>query len=333
VSFVYGTDTVLYVAVSAHKLGTGPKGLGYLMAGLGVGGILIGFAIDRLAASRRLALVIVGGAVFYCLPTALLTMIHSPGLAVALQVVRGASTVIVDVLALTMLQRAVAPDIAGRVLGVFYAVILGATSLGSLITSPIVGALGLNAGLLIMAFAPAALAALGYPSLARLDRATAARVAELAPRVVVLERLGLFAGARQTALERLAAACTEVSFGAGEAIVREGDESDALYVLVDGEVEVTARGEGDSEPRRLRTMGPDSYFGEIGLLEGIPRTATVTALQPCRCYRLEGEDFLDVLTTTPPPTALLESASARLALTHPSRELSYAPAAAASGTA
>jgi CRP-like cAMP-binding protein len=293
----------------------------------------MGLAIDRLASSRRLALVIVGGAVMYCLPTALLTIVHSPGLAVALQVVRGASTIIVDVLAITVLQRAVAPDVAGRVLGVFFAIILGATSLGSLITSPIVGALGLNAALLIMAFAPAALALLGYPSLARLDRSTAARVAELAPRVAVLERLGLFAGARQAAIERLAAACTEVSFAPGEAIVREGDRADALYVLVEGEVEVTARGEAAGEAERLRTMGPDSYFGEIGVLEGIPRTATVTALEPCRCYRLDGEDFLGVLTTTPPAVTLIESASSRLAVTHPSRRLSYAPEAAASGMA
>ena len=50
VSFVYGTDTVLFVGVSAHKLGTGANGFGYLLAGLGIGGVLMAAAVDKLAA-------------------------------------------------------------------------------------------------------------------------------------------------------------------------------------------------------------------------------------------------------------------------------------------
>jgi CRP-like cAMP-binding protein len=75
-------------------------------------------------------------------------------------------------------------------------------------------------------------------------------------------------------------------------------------------------------------MTDGSYFGEIGLLEGIPRTATVTAVEECRCYRIEGEEFLQALTATPPAPALMEGMRSRLALTHPSRRVSYAPAAA-----
>ena len=51
VSFVYGTDTVLFIAVSEHRLGTGSEGFGYLLAGLGVGGVLMAGAVDRLAGS------------------------------------------------------------------------------------------------------------------------------------------------------------------------------------------------------------------------------------------------------------------------------------------
>jgi CRP-like cAMP-binding protein len=109
--------------------------------------------------------------------------------------------------------------------------------------------------------------------------------------------------------------------------VREGEPADALYVVLEGSVGVTARGEAGAE-QRLRTMGPDTYFGEIGLLERIPRTATVTAEQPTRCYRIDGDEFLAALTTTPPATSLLEGARSRLATSHPSRSLTYEGAAA-----
>jgi MFS family permease len=322
VSFVYGTDTVLFVGVSDTKLGTGPEGFGYLLTGLGVGGVLAAIWVNRIASSARLAIAITAGALLYCLPTALLTVIDTPGAAFALQILRGGATLVVDVLAITTLQRAVAPETLARVFGVFFAFFLGAIALGTLVTPPIVHAFGLNAALLIMAFVPAALALAGYPALARLDQAAAARLAELAPRIAILERLGIFAAAPQSVLERLAAACRTVEFADGEAIVREGEPADALYVVLDGSVGVTAHGETGVE-QRLRTMGPETYFGEIGLLERIARTATVTAEAPTRCYRIDGDAFLDALTTTPPAASMLEGARTRLATSHPSRNLTY----------
>ena len=322
VSFVYGTDVVLYISVSEHKLGTGSQGFGYLLAGLGVGGILAAAWVNGLASSRRLAFVITAGAALYCLPTALLTVVHAPGLAFGLQIVRGAATLIVDVLAITALQRAVPEETLARVFGVFFAFVLGAISLGTLVTPAVVAALGLNGALLVMAFAPAALAVACLPTLLGLDRAAAGRLAELAPRIAILERLGIFTAAPQAVLERLAAACTVVTFDAGKSIVREGEPADALYVILDGAVDVTARGESGRE-QHLRTMGPETFFGEIGLLERIPRTATVTAQVPTRCYRIEGDEFLAALTSTPPARSMIESARSRLAASHPSRQLSY----------
>jgi predicted MFS family arabinose efflux permease len=325
VSFVYGTDTVLFIGASTEKLDTGPEGFGYLLAGLGIGGVAMAAAVDRLAASRRLAVVITAGVLVYCLPTALLTVVHSPVIAFALQVVRGAGTLVVDVLAVIALQRAVAPERVARVFGVFFAIILAAISLGTLITPAIVRALGLDGALVTMALVPSLLGLLGYPALAALDRAAGARLAELEPRIGVLQRLGIFAAAPQGVLERLAAAVTEVTFPAGTAVVREGEPADALYVLLDGEVRVTARGEAAERDELLRTMGPGTYFGEIGLLERIARTATVRAVDECRCYRIEGDAFLDALTAAPPTASLLEGARTRLARTHPSRRLTYAP--------
>ena len=323
VSFVYGTDTVLFIGASEDKLGTGTHGFGYLLAGLGVGGLIAAPLVDRLAGSRRLALIITLGVAGYCLPTALLTVVHSPELAFALQVLRGGSTLVVDVLAIASLQRAVPEDQLARVFGVFFAFVLAAISIGALITPPIVDAFGLDAALFIMAFGPFALGALGYPSLAAIDRVAAGRAAALAPRVALLEQLGFFASASRNVLERLAGLATEESAPAGTAIVREGDEADALYVLVEGEVEVTARGEAGEE-YTIRPMTAPCYFGEIGVLEHIPRTATVTAITDTQLLRIEGTALLDALTTAPPSSSLMENARSRLALTHPSRPLTYA---------
>ncbi len=323
VSFVYGTDTVLLVAVSQQRLGTGEQGFGYLLAGLGIGGILMAAAVDRISRSSRLAPIILLGVAGYTLPTALFVGIHSVAVAFPLEIVRGASTLVVDVMAITALQRSVPSKQLARVFGVFFAFVLGAISLGALITPLIVRAAGLNAALWTMAVGPFALGLLGYPSLLAMDRRSAARTAELAPKVAILEQLGIFAAASRAVLERLAAAEEEVTFTAAAPIIREGDEADALYVLVEGEVEVSAHGEGGGPDHRIRTMTAPTYFGEIGVLEGIARTATVTALTSCKCERIEGTTLLEALTSAPASTSLMENARSRLSVTHPSRELTY----------
>jgi CRP-like cAMP-binding protein len=316
-SFVYGTDTVLFVSVSNAQLGTGPQGFGYLLAGLGVGGVLMALVVNRLASSRRLALIITGGMAVYCLPTVLFVAVHAPGLAFVLEIVRGGGTLVVDVMAITALQRAVSGEVIARVFGVFFALALGAISLGTILAPPLVNGPGLHAALYIMGFVPIGIGLLGFPSLVRIDRAAAARLDELAPRIALLEQLGIFASANRAVLERLAAACTSVRLHAGDVVVAEGDEADALYVIVSGRVDVKARGEAGVE-QHIRVMEPGTYFGEIGLLERIPRTATVTTLEDVELYRIEGDAFLDALTTASAGTSFLAGARTRLARTHPS---------------
>jgi CRP-like cAMP-binding protein len=239
--------------------------------------------------------------------------------AFALEVIRGGGTLVVDVLAITALQRAVSDDVIARVFGVFFALVLAAISLGTIVTPPIVNGPGLHTALYIMGFVPLGIGLLGYPSLVRIDREAASRLEELEPRIGLLAQLGIFASANRAVLERLAAACAVVRAGANESIVREGEEADALYVLVSGRVDVKARGEGETE-RHIRVMEPGSYFGEIGVLERIPRTATVTALEDVELYRIEGTAFLDALATASATPSLLAGARTRLARTHPSLE-------------
>jgi MFS family permease len=319
-SFIYGTDVVLYVDVSQSKLGTGGDGFAYLLVGLGIGGVVAATGIHRLSQSGRLGGAVVAGLIAYCAPTALLIVVHAPTVAFMLQIVRGAGTLVVDVLAITALQRVLAPNLVARVFGVFDSVTIGAIGLGTLLTPPVVDLIGLDGALLAAGLVFPVFALGAYPTLRRLDVRAQARIAGLEPRLAALEQVAIFGSASRTALERLAADAREVGVPAGSAIVREGQPADAFYVLIEGSVDIAARGEAGGPERHIRTMEPVSAFGEIGLLARSSRTATVTALQSSRLYRIRGEAFLEALSSAPASGAFVETARGRLALTHPSRQ-------------
>jgi MFS family permease len=316
-SFIYGTDTVLFVPISRLQLHSGTSGYGYLLAGLGVGGVAGAAVVNRLAARTRLAGAILGGMAVFCLPTALLVVVHQPVVGFLLQIVRGAGTLVVDTLAITALQRSAPADMVARVFGAFFALVLAAISLGALIT-PLLLRTGLHPTMLVYGAGIPALCLLALPALLRADRIAAAKAAMAAPRVAILERLDLFRNASRSSLESLAGAAEEVAVPAGTVLIAEGDEADAFYVLTEGQLDVSAIGESGTQSVFLRTLEPVSYAGEIGLLGGVRRTATVTAASDCRVLRIGGQEFLDALTTLSASPSLLEGARARLAVTHPS---------------
>ena len=229
---------------------------------------MVGAAIvNRLAARTRLAAAIYGGIALYCLPTAVLVVVHQPAVGFALQVVRGAGTLVVDTLAITALQRSASKEMVARVFGAFFAAVLAAISLGALLT-PVVLRTGLHPTMLIYGAGIPALCLLALPRLVRADRIAAVRAAAIAPRVAILERLDLFRTASRSSLEYLAGAAEETTVEPGTVVVAEGDYADAFYAVSEGQLEVSAIGEGDAGPVYLRTLGPGSYFGEIGVLRG-----------------------------------------------------------------
>src|SRR6185437_671815 len=103
-SAVYGATSVLYAPLSI-RLGTGTNGYSYLLAGAALGGVLGAGLANRLSSASRLAPVIMGSLCLQALPFLVTVPVRSPALACALQVVSGVGMVIVDVLALTSLQR------------------------------------------------------------------------------------------------------------------------------------------------------------------------------------------------------------------------------------
>jgi CRP/FNR family cyclic AMP-dependent transcriptional regulator len=90
----------------------------------------------------------------------------------------------------------------------------------------------------------------------------------------VLRTVPLFAGLTERALDGIAGLARETSFAAGTTIVREGDSGDSFIVIVTGGAMVEQGG------REIRSLGRGDFLGEIALIDGRPRTATVTATEP-----------------------------------------------------
>jgi len=313
-SFAYGVDTVQFVLLSKYQLGTGTDGYAYLLAGLGVGGVAAAGLVNRISSWPRLGTVILIGMATYCLPTLLFLVVDNSVVAFVIQAVRGAGTLVVDVLAMTAMQRSLPSDKLARVMGAFFTLVLGAISLGALLTPWLYNHAGLDATIWAAGLGLPALCLLGWPWLVRMDQANVAHLAEIRPRILVLQRAAILAEANQAVLERLASTATELDVPAGTAVVTEGEPADAFYVIESGVMAVHSHGDSTvSTP--LPALGEGDYFGEIGLLEQIPRTATVVASVPSKVLRVDGEEFLEALTSASASTSLLEGARVRLART------------------
>jgi len=322
-TFVFGMDTVLFVVVSDKILGTGPEGYGYLLAGLGVGGVAAAGLVTRLERLPRLGFVILLGIAGYCLPTLLFLVIDQPVVAFLAQCFRGASTLVVDVLALTALQRSVPHDRLARVFGAFDGLLILAVLLGSLVVPLLLNTVGLDGLIWTAGLVIPLLCLAGVPRLRRMDSEAVARRAALAPKTALLQGCDLFASVGEGAVEQLAGESTFLDVAADSVVVRQDEAADDFYVIGHGTFAVTARTEQGTQ-EEVREMGPGEYFGEIGLIEASPRTATVTARGAGQVLRVNGPAFIDALTQEAPSAALLDGASIRLGRTHPSRKLTKA---------
>jgi CRP-like cAMP-binding protein len=126
------------------------------------------------------------------------------------------------------------------------------------------------------------------------------------PWIRSLRRIGLFSGLRIAELERARALLTCTSAPAGEELMHEGDPGREFLVLCDGYVDVTISG------RRIASLGPQDFVGEIALLHGARRTATVTAVSPLTLYASTRSEFAALLDLHPTlRTTVVEVAARR----------------------
>ena len=286
-TLVAGAVNVLVVVAAFQLLDLGESGVGLLYAALGIGGLLGGFVALVLAARGRLARDFAIGLALFGLPLALIGGLPTAFVAVVALGIVGIGNSLVDVNALTIMQRAVPDAVLGRALGALDGLMLATLGLGALLAPVLVDAVGVKAALVLTGALLPVLALLTRPRLLAIDVAAAVPDA-----TGLLRRVPLLAALPEPVLERLARESADATFPAGATIVREGDPGDRFYVVSSGTVGILGR-----------EFGPGDAFGEIALLRDVPRTATATAVTDVSLVTLERGPFVAAVTGHAPSAA------------------------------
>lgn len=297
VNLVYGMSLVVVLLIATDLMDVGAQGFGFLNAALGVGAFAVVAVSNRLASGAHPLRILTWAVIASGVPFAALAVVDWLPAAMVLLVVAGAGSVLTEVVAVTILQRSLDDNVLARVFGILDATVIGSVLLGSAIAPAVVRVFGLRWALVIGGAAVPLLAVAAAPRLLRMSRAAGRRRDELAVPVALLGGLPVLRATPTPVLESIAAAMPLETHAPGATIIAQGDEPDDFYVVVAGRLTVHLR-EGREE-RQINTLGPGDGFGEIGLLEGIPRTATVRAAEDVQLYRLAGEHFLAAVNSAP----------------------------------
>ena len=289
--FIFGGLSVLTVVIAIDVLKAGEAATGYLNAAIGLGGLIGAVLSGVLVLRRRLGPPLLLGALLF--GGGLVAVGFSGSLALALvgMAILSVGDLLLNVVNTTLIQRIVPDAVRGRVFGGLHTITVGSYAIGSLLIpiATIVGGLPLVfgiAGAAIVLAVGAAVALLGD---------AAVQAVQLGEQRAVLLTAPAFAGLPPARLEEAAGRAEVRELEAGASIIRQGEPADLAYVIAAGEVEVTQR-TGDEAPTVLRRMTAGELFGEIGLLSGVPRTATVTAATPVTLLAIDRATFLDLVS-------------------------------------
>ena len=289
--FMFGGLSVLTVLLAVDRLGAGEEATGYLNAAVGVGGVIGAVVSGAIVMRRNLAPVMLTGAGILALGFVVVGFSTALPPALLGMAVIAAGSLLADVVSTTVFQRIVPDEMRGRILGTMQMLQTFTFALGSVLLPVLVTAIGAwiilpVGGLAIAVAAVAAVALLGRnlqtPEDAGLDL------------LVRVSRLPILAGVPPAALEIAAARLVPVPVTAGTVVIRQGDPADRFYIVESGSFAVDQAGEEGGESRRLRVMGVDEVFGELGLMNRTARTATVTAETDGRLLALSGPEFLEL---------------------------------------
>ena len=112
-------------------------------------------------------------------------------------------------------------------------------------------------------------------------------------KVEMISRVPLFATCSKTELRKVASLADEIDLPAGTRLTKEGASGKEFVVIVNGRADVVRHG------KKLRSLGNGDFLGEIALVTGTPRTATVTTTEPTRALVIAAPAFRTLLRNTP----------------------------------
>src|SRR5215471_129287 len=306
-----GALVVLIAVLAVQVLTLGGSAVGWLTAAFGAGGLVGGAVAAGAVRVTRLGQSFIAGMLLWGLPLVFLALTPAAAIAYLALVVVGIGNAVVDVAAFTLVTRMAGPRMAGKVLGALEFVALAGLATGSILTPLLMHVFGVRGSLALLGGGLAGLALAHAVRFRRLDRAMPAP----GPEVGLLHNLPMFAPLPLEVNELLATEIEPRQFPAGTVVMREGEAGDHFRLIVDGSAAVGVRG----APRPSLQRG--DCFGEIALLRGIPRTATVTAEQPLRTLALGREEFLTAVTGNSMSSAAADSLAAQRLAADPPEDI------------
>jgi small-conductance mechanosensitive channel len=118
-------------------------------------------------------------------------------------------------------------------------------------------------------------------------------------RTSLLERMEIFSSLEEPELAALAEKMTEHFFSSGDAIVRKGEPGSSMYILMEGLMQVYSTSAAAASPKLVDFIRPGEFFGEMSLLTGEPRIATVIAATDAVAFEIGKEDLNSLLVSRP----------------------------------
>jgi MFS family permease len=283
--FVAGALGVFIVAIALQLLGLGNAGVGLLQSACGIGSILGAAVALSLVSRARVAADFAIGLTLWGLPLVLVGVVPTAAVAALALGIVGVGNTLVDISAITLVQRSTPREVSGRVFGVVESVTVAAMAFGALVAPGLIGLFGVRGALFCVgAFLPV-LSILRWRSLGTID--AGAQVPE--ERLAALRGVPFLAPLPAQTLEWLADRLADVSLPAGETLFERGDPGDRFYLLREGTLEIVLPGETKVEKA-------PAFVGEIALLRDIPRTASVRARTDSALWALERSDFLGAVS-------------------------------------
>jgi MFS family permease len=287
--FLGGGYQVITVILAIDVLGAGEQGNGYLNAAIGIGGLLGGFLAGALVLRRHLGLPLAIGAVIMGIGTIALGASTSLPLALATIAIGSAGALIIDIVSTTIFQQLVPDALRGRAFGILMMLGTLTGAVGAFVLPTLLAQVGVFPSLAVAGTAGIVITIIGTLMIGN------AAERPLSPYETTIERiitLPLFTGVPRARLQSAMRKVAERPVAAGEAVVRQGEPADTFYIITKGEFAVSRAETPGSEPTLLRTLGPDEVFGELGLLNQAPRSATVAAETDGVVLAMKAEDFL-----------------------------------------
>jgi MFS family permease len=295
--YLGGGLQVITVILAIDVLKSGEEANGYLNAAIGIGGLIGGIGAGALVLRRRLGAPLLAGAIVTGVGTIALGAASTLPLALVAIGVLAAGALIIDVVGTTVFQRLVPDELRGRGVGTLNAITTVTGAAGAILMPVLLTAFGPFASLGAAGVATIIFTAIGLGLIGTAADRTATPYEATIARVITLP---LFTGVPASRLEAALRRVVEVPVVAGDAVVRQGETADRFYIIQSGTFTVTQAAPNGGAPTVLRTLGADDVFGELGLLNRSPRSATVTADGPGLLLALERDDFLALVGAAGP---------------------------------